>query len=277
MPAFERVFDFLGLQRLNNLICDSGHGSEFRSWLGASPERVLVYFTKKRPLLAEGAYLSRFAKGIFQEMDSILGEFYSALNAAGADLRALDEEALLRGSIIHSVELGDNTASLDLVIYRLLERHNQEAPLSDTVGLVLASAQPPRDGYFQEVFILVSEDPTQAVVCWDARSYNGGLQACMHHPHHRVDLVVAPAWSERGWRVAANGIPSPHQARNIRDGDLLQPLQATAHPRLHHLAGSLSLLPSLQPLAWRTPGGSATRPVPSQPAASPTAAWIPLL
>ena len=251
LPAFERVFDFLGLQRLNNLICDSGHGSEFRSWLGASPERVLVYFTKKRPLLAEGAYLSRFAKGIFQEMDSILGEFYSALNAAGADLRALDEEALLRGSIIHSVELGDNTASLDLVIYRLLERHNQDAPLSDTVGLVLASAQPPRDGYFQEVFILVSEDPTQAVVCWDARSYNGGLQACMHHPHHRVDLVVAPAWSERGWRVAANGIPSPHQARNIRDGDLLQPFAGNRPPAATPLSWVLSLLPSLQPLAWR--------------------------
>ena len=160
---------------------------------------------------------------------------------------------LLRGEVQHSADLGQHGAYIDVLIYQLLQRHNRDHALPEVFALVLASGLPPRLGYVREVFILISEDTSQVVTCWDARSYGSVLATCMTNAAHRAGRLLSQHWQEQGWSLAVNGIADCHCHRNLRDGDFLQPHDGAAQLATTPLSWVLEQLPALQPLAWRLP------------------------
>ena len=159
--------------------------------------------------------------------------------------------AVLRGAVVHSIEIGDRTTLLDPFLFDLLERHHRDAPLPATFGLILASAQPPVMGYHQEALVLLVEDAGRATVCWDGRASGSPLQTCAVDEFHRLQLLLSADWQRQGWTIAVNGINVAHVARNARDGDFIQPFQGMQTPPATPLSWVLEGLPALQPLAWR--------------------------
>eukprot|EP00439_Symbiodinium_sp_Y106_P042086 s2698_g5.t1 len=70
--------------------------------------------------------------------------------------------AVLRGAVMHSIDVGARTGLLDAFLLQLLERHHDQSPISMPFQLVLASVQPPRQGYFQEAVVLLNDTMTRA-------------------------------------------------------------------------------------------------------------------
>ena len=62
---------------------------------------------------------------------------------------------LLRGEVAHSIEVGGRLNLIDVLLFRLLERHLQDRPTTNEPSLVSARAAPPRMGYAQEVIVLL--------------------------------------------------------------------------------------------------------------------------
>ena len=161
---------------------------------------------------------------------------------------------LLRGAVSHSIEIGDRHLLLDVFLFELLERHHRDAALPETFGLELASAQPPRQGYHQEVILVVIEEPDRATICWDGRGAGSPLMTCAIDAFHRLQLILAADWQRNGWTLAVNGISVTYNARNARDGDFVQPFRGRHSPAATPLSWILECLPALQPFAWRLMG-----------------------
>eukprot|EP00439_Symbiodinium_sp_Y106_P045787 s2698_g5.t2 len=148
--------------------------------------------------------------------------------------------AVLRGAVMHSIDVGARTGLLDAFLLQLLERHHDQSPISMPFQLVLASVQPPRQGYFQEAVGYFQE----AVVLLIE-----GEQPIAQ----RAQLFLEQEWRDAGWGIAVNGIHDVHVARNLRNGDFIQPTQSGNVPAVTPLSWIIELMPQLQPLAWPLP------------------------
>ena len=156
---------------------------------------------------------------------------------------------LLRGEVAHSIEVGGRLNLIDVLLFRLLERHLQDRPIMNEFSLVLASALPPRMGYVQEVIVLLQEDTTHSDICWDARFLGHPLQSCPLDQCQRTQRLLSQDWQEAGWALSINGAPDVHTPRNFFPGDFVQPFQGLRTPACTPTR-ALELVPALQPLAW---------------------------
>ena len=157
--------------------------------------------------------------------------------------------SVLRGCNIHEIDCDPRTPAIDHFLFQLLERHHANRPLQGQFALALAGAQPPAQGYFQEVIIVLQEEDG-VVSCWDGRHQGQSLCANRHPRFQSTQRVLSDQWQNQGWRLAINGAPEWMAMRNVRFGDFLQPFQGQHPPPVTPLGWAIRLAPALQPLAW---------------------------
>ncbi|CAE7859360.1 unnamed protein product, partial [Symbiodinium microadriaticum] len=157
--------------------------------------------------------------------------------------------SVLRGCVVHEIDCDPTTPAIDQHLFQLLSRHHSNKPLREPFGLVLAGAQPPAQGYFQEIIVLLHEGDG-VVSCWDGRHQGQSLCANRHPLYQSTQRTLSDQWQAQGWRLAVNGVPEWLAMRNVRFGDFLQPFQGGHPPPVAPLSWCFELAPALQPLAW---------------------------
>ena len=163
---------------------------------------------------------------------------------------------VLRGSILHSAEVEATATGLDALIWQLIARHFQHEQWPETLRLVLAGAQPPRQGYMQEVIFVLQEADNEVTMVWDARHNGHSMAACSRPACQQTTLLLGTEWRDQ-WRMAVNGAPEHLMQRTARFGDLVQPYHGTQVPPTTPLSWIFELCPALQPFAWSLDTGSA--------------------
>ncbi|CAE7661080.1 unnamed protein product, partial [Symbiodinium sp. CCMP2456] len=113
---------------------------------------------------------------------------------------------LLRGQHAHSIDCEANNPVLDQLIYELVARHAADEPLPSLFGLVLASAQPLRMGYYQEAVLLIQET-SSLVTVWDGRHLGQELSTNFHAAGQHTHQVLPEAWRRDGWRLVVATLP----------------------------------------------------------------------
>ena len=160
---------------------------------------------------------------------------------------------VLRGDVGYACVLSGQVHLVDLAMWRLLQRHGQDAPIDESARVVLASAQPTRRGPFQDVICLLLETEDGVTVLWDGRAHRSSVQTSVYSAFQRTQTILEQGWQERGWRVSVNGIPDAHMPRNLRDGDLVVPHRVNVPPAVVPLGWPLAHFPLLRPYALPLP------------------------
>ena len=84
---------------------------------------------------------------------------------------------MLRGDVGYACVLSGQVHLVDLAMWRLLQRHGQDAPIDESARVVLASApQPTRQGPFQDVICLLLEAEDGVTVLWDGRAHRSACR-----------------------------------------------------------------------------------------------------
>ncbi|CAE7311217.1 unnamed protein product, partial [Symbiodinium microadriaticum] len=163
---------------------------------------------------------------------------------------------VLRGSVLHSVDVEATATGLDAIIWQLIESHFQHEQWPETLCLVLAGAQPPRQGYMQEVIFVLQEAGNEVTMVWDARHNGHAIAACSRPALQQTTLLLGEEWRDQ-WRMAVNGAPEHLMQRTARFGDFVQPYHGTQVPPTTPLSWVFELCPALQPFAWSLDTGCA--------------------
>eukprot|EP00439_Symbiodinium_sp_Y106_P048630 s6110_g6.t1 len=153
---------------------------------------------------------------------------------------------VLRGDVGYACVLSGQVHLVDLAMWRLLQRHGQDAPIDESARVVLASAQPTRQGPFQDVICLLLEAEDGVTVRWDGRAHRSGVQTSVYNAFQRTQMILEPDWQERGWRVSINGIPDAHMHRNLSH-------RINVPPAVVPLGWPLAHFPLLRPYALPLP------------------------
>ncbi|CAE7835275.1 unnamed protein product [Symbiodinium sp. CCMP2592] len=156
---------------------------------------------------------------------------------------------LMRGNIGYSCVLTNQQHLVDAAMWRLIQQHGSDAPISDEAQIVLAAAQPARQGPYQDVVCLLLEDPDDVTVLWDGRVHQSVVQTSTYSAFQQTQLVLTPQWQEAGWRLAVNGVPDAHMPRTLRNGDLITPFRCNQVPPVVPLGWPLAHFPLLRPYA----------------------------
>ncbi|CAE7700109.1 unnamed protein product [Symbiodinium sp. CCMP2456] len=157
---------------------------------------------------------------------------------------------LFRDDVAYSCDLGEQHHLVDHAMWRLIQRHGQDAPITDEAQVVLASAQPVRSGHLQDVIAILAEQPRQPTALWDGRSYGRAITAFSYPEIQRTGLLLPTDTQRNGWRVTINGVPDAHQSRLLRHGDYVIPFHGNQIPAVTPLGWPLSQYPSLRPYSW---------------------------
>ena len=157
---------------------------------------------------------------------------------------------LFRGTAAVSTDLNPPYRLIDRALAHLLAQISAMQPLSAHSSVVLAGAQPPRNGYVQEVIVIVSDSTTSVQVAWDSRPVGGGLQALSYDAATSSTEILPATWTEEGWNLAVNGVPVTSMNRAVRPGDLLQPYHGNQPYPVVPQGFILGLCPQLAVLAW---------------------------